>query len=288
MAPKLQPIKIGRAEVHLSAILLFVLSFYLKFLDKLMLTYAVTVLHELAHIFVAKKLGVDVLKVEILPFGITMRLTDVGIKNPKDEIKISLAGPISNLLIVFFLNALYNGPHKDFIFTTSLVMGVFNLLPILPLDGGRVLRCVLIKKYGYIRAMSITLSVTKAFSVVLIFLGAFLLWLTKFNFSVLLIGSFLVANITEERKNANLIIMKDILYSRKKLAQKGVTDAGVIAVSQDESAKKVLLKLTYDKYFLIHIIDRDMKLKHIVTETELIEKLSVLGPDISMRKIVEF
>lgn len=247
----------------------------------------ITAIHETAHILNAKMCDVEIDGIEILPFGITMRVAQNCIKDTMAEIKIATAGPVSNFLIAYFIYGFYDGTYKDYIITTSLVMGIFNLIPALPLDGGRILRALLVRKLGHIRAANVSVNISYFLGFLIFAAGLYALYITKFNFSFLLIGGFLVANITEERKNANMIIMNDILYSRKKLAQKGVSQADVLVAEQNRSAKSILKMLSYDRYFVINILDSHMGIIKTVTETELIEAMAIYGMNISMKKIVE-
>ena len=280
----LKPIKIKKVEVHLSAVLLLVVALRLRFLNQLAISYVITALHEFAHIFIAQRLGVKIRGVEILPFGITMRLADSGIKRPVDEIKIALAGPFCNLVVAYLTYGFYGGPSRDFIICTSLAIGLFNLLPVLPLDGGRVLRAVMVMRYGCIKGSKIAMRVTGCLSFLVVLAGAYVLYVTGFNFSFLLIGGFLIANITEEKKSTNMIIMKDILYSRKKLGENGSCKGEILVASEKERAKNLLPRLSYDKYYVIEIVDSYMCPICRITETQLIEGIAVYGMNIKMKK----
>ena len=283
----LKPIRIGKAEIHIWFVLLFAVGLFFNFIQILVIAYAITAVHELAHIILAKSCKVKVDGVEILPFGITMRLSKNYITNTYDEIKIALAGPLSNFLIAYFIYGFYNGYYKEYIITASLIMGAFNLLPALPLDGGRVMRALLVERFGHIRAATVAIYVTNIMAIFIIAAGLYAIYATGFNFSFLLIGGFLIANLTEEKKNANMIIMKDILFSRKKLADKGVSHSNVLVVEINEKAKKILKMLSYDRYYIISIADSRMNIVKTITETELIEAMAVYGMDTTMKKIVE-
>ncbi len=283
----LRSIKIGKAEIHIWFILLFSAGLFFDFFEALVIAYSITAVHELAHIFVAKMCRVEVDGVEILPFGITMRLAKNCITNTYDEIKIALAGPLSNFLIAYFVYGFYDGMYREYVITASLAMGIFNLLPALPLDGGRILRAFMVKKIGHIRATSFAISVTNVMAIFIIAGGLYAIYATGFNFSFLIIGSFLIANLTEEKKNADMIIMMDILFSRKKLADKGISYGNVLVAETGQRAKSILKMLSYDRYYIISIADSRMSIVKTITETELIEAMAVYGMDITMKKIVE-
>lgn len=280
------PLKIKKLEIHIWTVLLFAVGLFFDFFDILLIAYTITAIHETAHIITAKMCNVKIDGVEILPFGITMRIDKNCITDTWNEIKIAAAGPVSNFLIAYFAYGFYGGVHREYIISASLVMGIFNLLPALPLDGGRIMRALMVKKLGHIRAATVAIRITNIMAFFIIISGLYVLYITGFNFSFLLIGGFLTANLTEERKNANMIIMKDILYSRKKLSRKGVSQGNVLVADINEKAKNVLKMLSYDRYYIINIVDSRMKVVKAITETELIENMAVYGMNITMKKFV--
>ncbi|MBQ7953645.1 MAG: M50 family metallopeptidase [Clostridia bacterium] len=282
----LRPVKAGKVEIQLLTILLFAISLFFDFFEMLLAAYCITALHECAHVLVAKMCKVPIDGVEVLPFGITMRVRDECIVKPYDEIKISLAGPVCNFLTAFFTYGLWWGVYRDYIITSSMAMGIFNLLPALPLDGGRILRAVLVKRLGHIRATTVAFKVTRVTALLIAIAGLYIVYATGFNFSFLLIGVFLLANLTEERKRANTIIMKDILYSRKKLASQGALRADILVADVNEKAFSVIENLSYDRYYMVNVINSSMDVLKVVTETEIIEKTATYGMNTTLKKIV--
>ncbi len=282
----LRPVKAGKVEIQLLTILLFATSLFLNFFEMLLAAYCITALHECAHVLVAKMCKVPIDGVEVLPFGITMKVRDECIVKPYDEVKISLAGPVCNFLTAFFTYGLWWGVYRDYIITASVAMGIFNLLPALPLDGGRILRAVLVKRLGHIRATTFVFKVTRVTALLIAIVGLYIVYATGFNFSFLLIGVFLLANLTEERKRANTIIMKDILYSRKKLASQGTLRADILVADVNEKAFSVIENLSYDRYYMVNVINSRMEVLKVVTETEIIEKTATYGMNTTLKKIV--
>lgn len=280
------PVKIGNVSVHLWTVLLFCVSLFFDFFEMLVISYCIVALHEMSHIWVAKRCRVPLEGVWVLPFGITMKISGEYVLKPSNEVKICLAGPLCNFVLAYLVYRLYGGVYREYIIATNLVMGVFNLLPALPLDGGRITRALLVKRYGHIRSTTIAFKITRLVAIVIGLFGVFVLLVTKFNFSFLIIGAFLVANITEEKKRANSVIMKDILYSRKKLA-KGISASSVIVVNLYEKAINVISGLSYDRYYIVYVTDSKGEVLKTVTETEIIEKTAVYGANITLKKIIE-
>ncbi|MEW6424924.1 MAG: site-2 protease family protein, partial [Bacillota bacterium] len=121
------------------------LFFVAGVMGKGLIAFAVVFCHELAHAAVARRLAVPVTDVELLPFGGVTRMGGEMILDPVKESYIAVAGPASNLLMAAAGLALKNhGLWHDelgpFFLQCNLLIAAFNLLPALPLDGGRVYR----------------------------------------------------------------------------------------------------------------------------------------------------
>jgi len=114
--------------------------------------------HELAHAVAARRAGVAVGDVTLWLFGGVTTLQSEA-KTPKAAFRIAIAGPATSLALaalfgglVAALRAMHAAPIAvgvaNWLAVINLVLGVFNLLPGAPLDGGRVLRAVLWRRYG--------------------------------------------------------------------------------------------------------------------------------------------
>ena len=109
-------------------------------------------LHELSHAFIARRLGYNIKNIKLIPFGICLNINSFSI-TPKDEIKIALAGPITNLFLVLCTVALWwvfpSTYNYTYIFCyANFITAIFNLIPAFPLDGGRVLLAILKQKFN--------------------------------------------------------------------------------------------------------------------------------------------
>lgn len=118
-----------------------------------LLLFVSVLLHELAHSYVAKANGMDVGGITLFIFGGVSRLKDEP-KTPEIELKMALAGPITSLVLggVLYVIAKYGGRALlgdlgvlivGYLAIINVILGIFNLVPGFPLDGGRVLRAIL-------------------------------------------------------------------------------------------------------------------------------------------------
>lgn len=128
--------------------------------------------HDLGHLAAARKLGIRLRTITLLPLGGVVSLRSV----PKDRMKgvwIAIAGPGVSILVAATLYALVNvtaslvplhtlhiaqGPFWQRLLWVNLFLAGFNLLPALPMDGGFALRSILMGNLGYSKANQMTAS----------------------------------------------------------------------------------------------------------------------------------
>lgn len=127
-----------------------------------LLFFASILLHELSHSILARRRGLDVRNITLFIFGGVSALKDEP-KKPVDELHIALVGPITSFILgaVFALAglALWDTGIEDAAFYLAFInvlLGIFNLLPGFPLDGGRVLRATLWSRSGSLFAATRT------------------------------------------------------------------------------------------------------------------------------------
>ncbi len=179
------------------------------------------VLHELGHAVMARRNGLNVRSIILLPIGGVTLMEDKAIRNanPARDIRIALAGPLVNLaiaaatgtFIVAFLPhiRLWSQPfvHANnlprSLFWGNLFLGAFNLLPAYPMDGGRVLRALLAERMEYVQATRRAVTIGQAFAMLMIFLGVWNPWL-------MLIGFFLFVGAQMEDRS---VVFQSVLES---------------------------------------------------------------------------
>lgn len=117
------------------------------------------VLHELGHSLMARRYGVRVRDILLFPIGGVAR-ADAIPDDPRQEIAVAIAGPVVNFFIAGALFAALalrgTPPHGEGFFVdlawVNLALGVFNLIPAFPMDGGRILRGMLSLRIPYLDA----------------------------------------------------------------------------------------------------------------------------------------
>lgn len=125
------------------------------------------VLHELGHALVARHLGVPIAGIELHFFGGVAKMAGAP-RSARDEILIAAAGPAVSFALGVASSALGWVVGSGVIATVgyiNLLLGGFNLLPALPMDGGRILRAALSRRYGRLEATLLAVKISHAAAV---------------------------------------------------------------------------------------------------------------------------
>ena len=129
--------------------------------------FVCVLVHEFAHCFVARHNGIGVVEIELLPLGGVSKMDRLP-DDPARELAIAVAGPLTSLALGCVLlmgaavagfsvwpPALDNGNLVQAVGWANVLLAGFNLLPALPLDGGRILRAVVERRTGPMEATKI-------------------------------------------------------------------------------------------------------------------------------------
>jgi Zn-dependent protease len=137
--------------------------------------FAIVLLHELGHSVVAQSFGIRVVDITLWPLGGMARMSEIP-ESPKIEGLIAVAGPIVNFVLaaiaalVLGAQSLSGGTGSRLpelatsMLQINLMMGVFNLIPAFPMDGGRVLRAFLGRSGDWVSATTAAVRVGRMFA----------------------------------------------------------------------------------------------------------------------------
>ena len=178
-------------------------------------------LHELTHSLVAQKYGLIVSEIELFLFGGVSKIEKEP-ETPKSEMVIAIVGPLSSLiigfsfLIVVFLSPIILSPiiYVSLLYTgiSNIGLGLFNLIPAFPIDGGRVLRAFLwYRRRDILSATKTASRVGSFFAYGLMVYGVLQAFLFGFfnGFWLVLIGSYL----NRQTKQAYIQVKNEAILS---------------------------------------------------------------------------
>ncbi|HEY8994974.1 MAG TPA: site-2 protease family protein [Lacunisphaera sp.] len=166
--------------------------------------FCCVILHELGHCLTAQRYGVRVPRILLLPIGGMAEMEQIP-RRPSAEFLITVAGPAVNFAIVAILlpfgwrYLLGLAPIPDFsvaeavtqMILANLVMGTFNLLPVYPMDGGRILRSILALWLPYLRATWWSVTITRVLAPIFAAIAIFYLhwWMLGLLFIFILMAA---------------------------------------------------------------------------------------------------
>lgn len=195
-------------------------------------------IHELAHSIVSIKSGFDVDEISLWIFGGVSKIEEMP-TDPNLEIKISAVGPLSSLAlagILFIGGSVSTGDSLIFVLYylsfLNLFLAGFNLIPAFPMDGGRILRAIMAKRYSYIKATKTASTVGKIFAILFGVIGFFV------NIFLILIAFFIYMAASQESQRVV------IEHALSKLKIKNIMTKDVTTIDENTTIDEFLNMVT--------------------------------------------
>lgn len=194
-------------------IFIFIVLFYLtKQIEIYAMLMIFAILHECGHLIAGLIMGFKLEKINIMPMGLSISFK-IPIENYNKKVDksnilsvkkiiIAFAGPIINIiiaLIVTFINLNFTEVQRLNIVYANIIICIFNLLPIYPLDGGRILKQFLKIKKGVIKSLQYTHIIQNIAIIFLTFVSSIAIYYLE-NISILIIIIYLWILVINENK----------------------------------------------------------------------------------------
>ncbi len=271
---------------------LIALFFVAGVLVKGLIAFAIVFVHEFSHVAVARKMGIEVTQVELLPFGGVARMGKELSFTPRTEMCVAAAGPASNFIMILLTVAIKNHNlwHNDlgpFFIQCNLLVACFNLLPALPLDGGRVYRAFLARKRGLGDATRIAAAHGQKWAVVLVLCGFLGIYLGATGIDISLTALFLFYAATREKNRASYLFINHLVRKKDELVKEGLLPARVMVALESVSLGKIVRSFLPQKYHLVMVLDSGGQVKARVTEAEIIEKILEGGMEMTAGQLIQ-
>jgi Zn-dependent protease/CBS domain-containing protein len=255
------------------------------------LLFVSILLHELAHSYLAKKYGVKIESITLFLFGGVSAMEEMP-REPGQEAKMAFAGPFTSLVIGAVCLFIYG----NFLSTSSfaenpanltiwilgamnIILGVFNLLPAFPMDGGRLLRAFYAKKMSYVKATQSAAAVGKFFAILMAIFGILIanLWFP-------LIALFIYVGASEEERSTRATI------TLENVSVKDIMTSNVVSVPPSMNVENLIHFMFENKHMGYPVIEGGT-LKGLVSFTDvqrvpLLERPVVLVSEIMTKQII--
>jgi Zn-dependent protease/CBS domain-containing protein len=250
------------------------------------IVFGSVILHELGHALVARGSGIAAKGIILLPIGgITILDEAHAIPDPinawKRDIRIAVAGPLVNLFIAglsaivllaaipgFSLAArplLHSSALLRSIVWSNLYLGLFNLLPAYPMDGGRVLRAVFSRRIDMVQATQRAVRIGHVFSIMFMMVG-----MLMSNWWLVMIGFFLFVGAQLEERSA---VFQSVLQSVR-LEEVMLTDFATLSPADTlEDALEKAVHTLQDDFPVV----RGSDMVGVVSKQKILEALRAEG-----------
>jgi Zn-dependent protease len=233
------------------------------------------VFHELAHSIVARHYGIKVRKIILYPIGGVSEIEEIP-DNPSQEWRMAVAGPLTSLVLGVTLLAVslivspqaftigifstITGNFLTDLATLNILLGLFNIIPAFPMDGGRVFRALLAERLKYSDATRYAVYLGKIFGIAMVIVGVFV----PTYFLLILVGIFVYIGASEEAEQT--IISTTLAGVRVK----DVMQSEIGSVNPQQTLTEALEVMFQNRYHDV-LVEKDGVFQGIVTWNELMK-----------------
>ena len=248
--------------------------------SKVLLGFIWVILHEAAHILVAKGFGINLFNMYLHITGVSAEIRDLDELSENKRLLVFLAGPLFNMgsiIILIWLRDSYNIILGESSILINVGLLIFNLLPAYPLDGVRIYEIILGKKKLYKKVKKILVNISFGVVGTLAVLFFLTIYIHKANFSLLLAAILIAYSTFLEKEKTMYILMGNIIKKRRKLVKENYIENKSISVYYKMDLVKVLSLIDRNKFNSFFVLDEELQLLGIIYEDELINALKDYG-----------
>ena len=197
-----------RIRIDLKIFIFLALFYFTHQLRIYLIIMLFSIIHEIGHIIVGLILKMKLEKIEIIPFGITASFYSDFKESKIKEIFVALAGPIVSLAMAilggnFDITYIAN---EEFVYSNILIC-IFNLIPIYPLDGGRIIKGILYIILGSEKSEILMNKISNITIIILTIISSIAVYYYK-NIAIFLICIFLWSLSLKEKNVKTLAILQ--------------------------------------------------------------------------------
>ena len=247
----------GRFYFSFWIIPLFFFALYFRLLPLLRAAFFAALCHELCHLWAAVTHKIGVREFAVLPYG--CRLTLKSTPPPQTEAMIALCGPLFNLTAFFFSPP---GAFREM----NLALFLLNLLPVLPLDGGRILYAFLSARHGETTACRFLRRVGIVVGIGLFFLGLSVFAFSGNNVSLLLLTACLLGH---SHASEEALLTKSRTFCRVMQEPDAFSRTEEITAREYLTVRAVLEKLPAGRFSIVTVVDKSGNILGRFTQKQL-------------------
>jgi stage IV sporulation protein FB len=239
--------------------------------------FGIVLVHEMGHVIAAKGLGWRVKEVLLLPFGGEVVVEELGSVPIWQEIVVMLSGPLQNVWMILIATllqwmGLISEQWSMYFIQANMFIAIFNLLPITPLDGGKLLHAILSFWLPYHRVITVSCLLSlflslliTAFSLLHVLRGGILM-------NLLIIGLFLLYSNWYAYKGMSYHFMRFLLHRENALIRlmgRGAL-AQPIVVNGRHRVTDIVRLFMREKYHVVYVVGERGGISMVLAEQPLL------------------
>jgi len=267
-----------RIKLNLFFILFLFASYFANWLQQSLILFVSVLLHEIGHVLAAKKLKIEVYEVELLPYGGVARMEELSKFGGTAEAVVSAAGPITSLALALICNFLGRfWGLLDAGFRYNLIICIFNLVPIIPLDGGKIVRNLLVFFIGYRQATRILVLAGRAAAFTLMGYNIYMLASGNRSTALIIAAIFIYIGTLKEEKFSSYYYLFTGNNTKNMLIAQGRIRKRFIKVREETQIRSVVNRFSPVMLCYVQVLDGSGAVKRILSEDEIMNGLLRCG-----------
>jgi len=265
-------------RLNLFSLPMMAVAFWVGEGERLAVMAGSILIHEMMHVAAARILHVRVYELELTPAGGAARMENLWRLRPGQMAAVALAGPAANLLIIIMAAALCWWDAVDarmgaMVIEQNLIILLFNMLPALPMDGGRILCGILSRRMSAAGAARTGMKISIILAAILAALSVYGLANGRLNITLPMAAVFLATSAGRERRQAEFAMIESLTSRRAELEAEGVLPMRWLAVHQDLPVREAAVRMKPRYMHLIAVCDDSLRVMKVIGEAELTEAL---------------
>ena len=281
-------IKIGRLKINLLLIPAVIIMVLLGMGEAVLAFIPALILHEWAHLLAASAFGVAITGMELFPFGCTQKIECFAMPRSR-EIIVAAAGPAANMAaasIIFLLDKyLFSIAAAEQLVTANVAIAAVNMLPALPLDGGRIAKAVFSPFLGSRRAARTVAGAGVFFAAVITVIGIYAAVQGALNPSLFIMGFFLGLSAIREMKNVPFALIRDFTGKREAMGKRGTLCVNRVAAMQGDKISDVMKTFEAGKYNIVTVLGSDFGVVGELDERQVLDGMMQKGTQATLRSL---
>jgi stage IV sporulation protein FB len=275
-----------RIKLNLFFILFLFASLYTGYINQSITIFVSVLLHEIGHAIIAKLLGIKVEEIELFPFGGVAKMEDITKYGGYTEAFIAVAGPAVSGIIaaigaIFAQDSVFFNTIAQF----NFILMAFNLLPALPLDGGRILRNVLLHHMSYKQATKTMVISGRLIAIALVLYNILMILKGSSSAAYIITGVFIYMGCHKEMKYCSYYYLLHKNNYKKNHSGRMRLRTRIIDVHPDTLIRFTANQFSPNSVCIVHVLDASGRIIKVLSEADIMDAFMKYGYDSRITQI---